>query len=173
MSTECGRLGVRWFTPPIPPPPDIGGSFFSPGISQTSASVVRRSDAMNAALWRAERTALAGAMTPATTRFSHVSVSALKPSSSFISRTICTTSDPSEPALVAFQRIGSRLSFLSDRSRSVPSPSRRSADRSTCPWSRLPRRTWTAPWSGSDAPSVPTLPHLARGSAAPWVAPGG
>ena len=41
-----------------------------------------------------------------------MSVSALKPSSSFISRTFCTTIDPSWPALVAIQRIGSSMARL-------------------------------------------------------------
>ena len=61
------------------PPPGIGGaaSFFSSGISETSASVVRRSDAIDEAFWSALRTTFAGSITPALTRSSYVSVPAL------------------------------------------------------------------------------------------------
>ena len=41
---------------------------------------------------------------------------------------------------------------LSDRSRSAPSPSRRSPNRSTCPWSRCSQYSQAAPSIGSDAP---------------------
>ena len=56
-------------------PPPIGAfSSFSSGISETSASVVSRSDAIDAAFCSAERTTLVGSMTPASTRFSYSSV---------------------------------------------------------------------------------------------------
>jgi hypothetical protein len=58
------------YIPPIPPPPGIAASFFCSGISQISASVVSSSDAIDDAFWRAERTTLAGSMTPAFTRSS-------------------------------------------------------------------------------------------------------
>jgi len=60
------------YIPPMPPPwpPGIGGSFFSSGISETSASVVRSSEAMDDEFWSAERTTFAGSMTPALTRSS-------------------------------------------------------------------------------------------------------
>ena len=63
--------------PPGPPP--CGASFFSSGMSQTSASVVSSSEAIDDAFWSAERTTFAGSMTPALTRFSYVSVRALSP----------------------------------------------------------------------------------------------
>ena len=101
----------------MPPPPGIGASFFSSGMSLMSASVVRSSDAMDDAFWRAERTTFAGSMTPAFTRFSYVSVSALKPYASFSSRIFCTTIEPSWPAFVAIQRIGSSRRCCIDRTR--------------------------------------------------------
>ena len=63
-----------------PPPPGIaaaGRSFFSSGISETSASVVSSSDAIDEAFCSAVRTTLAGSMTPAVTRSSYLSVAAL------------------------------------------------------------------------------------------------
>src|SRR6266480_770687 len=49
----------------MPPPPGIdGASFFSSGISETRASVVRSRDAMDEAFWSAERTTLAGVIDP-------------------------------------------------------------------------------------------------------------
>ena len=54
----------------MPPPGGMAGSFFSSGISATSASVVSSSDAIDAAFCRAERTTLVGSMTPASTRSS-------------------------------------------------------------------------------------------------------
>src|SRR6185295_5316023 len=56
------------YIPPIPPPPGIGASLLSSGMLQTSASVVRSSDAIDDAFWSAERTTFAGSMTPAFTR---------------------------------------------------------------------------------------------------------
>ena len=41
------------------------------------ASVVSRSDAIDAAFWSAERTTFVGSMTPAATRSSYLSVAAL------------------------------------------------------------------------------------------------
>jgi len=63
----------------MPPPPGMPppASFFSSGISLTSASVVSRSDAMDEAFWSAVRTTFTGSMTPAVTRFSYLSVAAL------------------------------------------------------------------------------------------------
>ncbi len=46
-------------------------------------------------------------MTPASTRFSYSSLSALKPSSVFMSRTLATTTAPSWPAFWAICRSGS------------------------------------------------------------------
>jgi len=61
----------RQYIPPMPPPPGIAGaSFLSSGISETSASVVSRSDAIDEAFCSALRTTLAGSMTPAFTRSS-------------------------------------------------------------------------------------------------------
>ena len=58
------------YIPPMPPPWGIGDSFLSSGISETIASVVSRSDAIDEAFWSAERTTLVGSMTPAFTRSS-------------------------------------------------------------------------------------------------------
>ena len=44
------------YIPPMPPGPPAGASFFSSGISETMASVVRRSEAIDAAFCSAERT---------------------------------------------------------------------------------------------------------------------
>src|SRR6266576_3066056 len=63
----------------MPPPCGIwGASFFSSGISETRASVVSRSDAIDEAFCNALRTTLAGSMTPAFTKSSYTSVAALK-----------------------------------------------------------------------------------------------
>jgi hypothetical protein len=62
-----------------PGPPGAGASFFSSGISETIASVVSRSAAIEDEFCRAERTTFVGSMTPALTRSSYVSVAALKP----------------------------------------------------------------------------------------------
>ena len=63
--------------PPMPPPPGDGASFFSSGISETSASVVSSSEAIDEAFWSAVRTTFTGSMTPEATRFSYLSVAAL------------------------------------------------------------------------------------------------
>ena len=60
-----------------PPPGGIGASFFSSGMSQTSASVVSSSEAIDAAFCSAERTTLVGSMTPAAIRSSNLSSCAL------------------------------------------------------------------------------------------------
>ena len=76
--------GNAQYIPPMPPPPcrhPRGRFSFSSGISETRASVVSSSDAIDAAFCSAERTTLVGSMTPASTRFSYFSVRALKPSS--------------------------------------------------------------------------------------------
>ena len=52
---------------PPPPPPGLGESFLSSGISETIASVVSMSDATDAAFCSATRTTLVGSMTPAAT----------------------------------------------------------------------------------------------------------
>ena len=65
------RPAAFQYIPPsgdIPPPPRL--SPFSAGSSQTTASVLSSSEAMEAAFWSAERTTLVGSMTPASTRFS-------------------------------------------------------------------------------------------------------
>ena len=95
---------------PPPPPPGIGASFFSSGISEISASVVSSSDAIDEAFCSAERTTFAGSMTPALTEVLVGVGQRVEPFvGSFISRTFCTTIEPSWPALVAIQRIGSSM----------------------------------------------------------------
>ena len=54
--------------PPMGPPPGMPPWLFFCGISATIASVVIRSPATDAAPWIAERTALAGSITPLLTR---------------------------------------------------------------------------------------------------------
>jgi hypothetical protein len=61
--------------------PAAGPSPAASGICDTSASVVSMSDAMDAAFCSAVRTTFVGSITPAVTRFSYLSFSALKPSS--------------------------------------------------------------------------------------------
>jgi hypothetical protein len=60
----------QYIPPPGGIPPPIRPSSFSAGISQMTASVLRRSEAMEAAFCRAQRTTLVGSMMPASTRFS-------------------------------------------------------------------------------------------------------
>jgi hypothetical protein len=59
-----------------PPPPGAGLASFS-FFSTMIASVVRRSEAIDAAFWSAVRVTFVGSMTPAWTRSSYVSVRAL------------------------------------------------------------------------------------------------
>src|SRR6267154_2599736 len=65
------------YIPPMPPPPGIGGIFSFSFFSTTTHSVVRSSPAMDAAFCSAVRVTLVGSMTPAATRSSYSSVSAL------------------------------------------------------------------------------------------------
>ncbi len=88
--------------PPMPPqPPGIAGSFLSSGSSATSASVVSRSEAIDAAFCSAERVTLVGSMTPAAMRSSHFSSCALKPNDPSFSFVCETMIAPSWPALIA------------------------------------------------------------------------
>ena len=57
------------YMPPMDPAGDATGWCFS-GICEITASVVNRSDAIDAAFCRAERTTFVGSITPAWTRFS-------------------------------------------------------------------------------------------------------
>ena len=66
---------IEEFMPP--PPGGIGASFFSSGMSHTSASVVSSSDAIDDAFCSAERTTLVGSMTPAAIKSSSLSSCAL------------------------------------------------------------------------------------------------
>jgi len=61
----------------MPPPWGIAGSFFSSGISDTRASVVSISEAIEPAFCNAVRVTLVGSMTPALTRSSNWPVWAL------------------------------------------------------------------------------------------------
>ncbi len=64
-----GSSGKRDYI--MPAPGGIGGVFsFSSGISVTAASVVMRSEAIDAAFWIAQRTTFVGSMMPASKRFS-------------------------------------------------------------------------------------------------------
>src|SRR5262249_29651503 len=68
MSLEPQALSGQYMPPMPPGPPGDAASFFSSGISDTRASVVRSSDAMDEAFWSAVRTTFTGSMTPAATR---------------------------------------------------------------------------------------------------------
>src|SRR6187455_1105608 len=59
----------QYMPPPMPPIAAAPGCADS-GISEMTASVVSRSEAMDAAFCSAERTTLVGSITPAWTRFS-------------------------------------------------------------------------------------------------------
>ena len=62
----------RTMPPPMPPMPPIAAApcCADSGIREMTASVVSRSEAMDAAFCSAERTTLVGLITPAWTRFS-------------------------------------------------------------------------------------------------------
>mmetsp|Transcript_1368 Transcript_1368/g.2127 ORF Transcript_1368/g.2127 Transcript_1368/m.2127 type:complete len:208 (-) Transcript_1368:1268-1891(-) len=89
---------------PIPSPTC---AFFS-GISDTRHSVVRTSDAIETEFSRPQQTTLVGSITPASNRFSYVSVLALYPIPNSISATFDRTTSPSCPALSAICLIGDR-----------------------------------------------------------------
>jgi hypothetical protein len=72
-----------------------GVSSFS---SATSASVVRRSAAIEAAFCSAARATLAGSSTPIATRSPYSPLAALKPKLPSPSATRCTTTEGSSPA---------------------------------------------------------------------------
>ena len=94
----------RPWPPPPPPPPD---SFF--GRSAIIASVVRRSDATEAAFCSAVRTTLVGSITPALTRSPYSRVWALNPNGPVPSLTLLTTIEPSTPAFCEIWRSGSSI----------------------------------------------------------------
>ncbi len=75
LTADNGRLTASQYIPP-PMPPGGGPACLSSlsGISLTSASVVSRSEAMEAAFWSAVRVTLVGSITPASTRSSYDSV---------------------------------------------------------------------------------------------------
>src|SRR5699024_570807 len=84
----CGAISVslegsgRTSSQPMPPissPPGIAAPAGS-GLSATTASVVRKSAAMEAAFCRAERVTLTGSLMPAARRSSYSPVAALRPS---------------------------------------------------------------------------------------------
>src|SRR5207302_2633230 len=77
-----------------------GAPFFS-GMSVTSASVVSRSPAMDAAFCTADRVTLVGSMMPALTISVYSPLAASYPCPLGRPRTFSTTTEPSAPALVA------------------------------------------------------------------------
>ncbi len=84
--------------PPMPPigsPPGIGMAGASSGLSATSASVVSRRLAIEAAFWSAARVTLAGSMTPDLMRSSFLPLAALKPTEPFSFSTSRTMIEPS------------------------------------------------------------------------------
>jgi hypothetical protein len=93
---------------PMPPPEGIAGPFCSSLISDIRASVVSSKAAIDAAFCNAVRVTFVGSMTPAATRSSYTSVSALNPKSvSLLWRTLSTTTAPSYPELLTICRSGS------------------------------------------------------------------
>src|SRR5687767_11227895 len=72
LTSDFRLLTEGQYIPPIPPgpPPWPADSFFSSGISETMASVVSSSAAIDEAFCSAERTTLVGSITPALTRSS-------------------------------------------------------------------------------------------------------
>ena len=84
-----------------------GGGFFSPGRSDTMASVVMRRPATEAASCSAVRTTLAGSTMPASIMSTYSSVWALKPQLfDLCSLTLPTTIEPSAPEFLAIWRMG-------------------------------------------------------------------
>ena len=69
-------LALPQYIPPMPPP-GIDGAFSGSFFSTTTASVVSRRLAMDAAFWSAVRVTLVGSITPASTRSSYLSAWAL------------------------------------------------------------------------------------------------
>jgi hypothetical protein len=63
---------MNYIIPPIPPPGGIEGASFSSGISDTTASVVNRRPAIDAAFSSARRVTLVGSMIPASKKFSNL-----------------------------------------------------------------------------------------------------
>ena len=122
--TTATLAGNDQYIPDIPAPmPGIAPFGAFSGICVMTASMVSNRDAIDAACCSADRTTFVGSITPASTRFSNVSVCALNPSSGPMSRTRCTTIEPSSPALVAIQRIGSSIARLTVRTPICSSPS--------------------------------------------------
>src|SRR5207247_483667 len=95
-------------------PCGIGGaSFFSSGMSVISASVVSRSEAMDAAFSSATRSTLVGSMIPAWSMSTNSMLSASKPRVATVSAlTFSTTTLPSRPAFSTIWRIGSSSARL-------------------------------------------------------------
>ena len=82
-----------------PPPGMAGAAEAFSGFSAMTASVVRKSAAMEAAFCSAERVTMVGSMIPALTRSSTSSVSTLRPWPLVALRTLLTMTEPSRPAL--------------------------------------------------------------------------
>src|SRR5699024_3248295 len=90
-------------TPPMPPissPPGIAGAAFS-GLSAMTASVVRKSPAMEPAFCSALRVTLAGSMMPSAIMSTYSPVAALSPSPAGRLPTFSATTPPLKPALTA------------------------------------------------------------------------
>ena len=106
--------------PPIGSPAGIGGS--GSGLSATSASVVRRRLAIDAAFCRAALVTLAGSMTPALTRSSCSPFEALNPTLPFASSTSRTIIDHSNPAFSAMSFAGAARAVETIRAPVASSP---------------------------------------------------
>src|SRR5262249_193550 len=86
--------------PPMSGAPPGAAAAFS-GLSATTASVVRKSAAIEAAFCSAERVTLTGTLIPALTMATYSPVAASKPWPGLILRTFSATTPPSRPALTA------------------------------------------------------------------------
>src|SRR5436305_842752 len=106
-------------------PCGIGGaSFFSSGMSVTNASVVSRSEAMDAAFSSATRSTFAGSMMPACSMSTNSMVSASKPRVATVSAlTFSTITLPSRPAFSTIWRMGSSSARLTIMAPTFSSPS--------------------------------------------------
>lgn len=82
------------------------------GFSTTMACVVRTIPATEAAFCRAHLVTLAGSITPASTRFSYLSVIALYPISHSLALIFSTTTSPSTPAFWAINDAGATSAYI-------------------------------------------------------------
>ncbi len=133
--------------PPMPPsPPGIAGADFS-GLSAMTASVVRKSAAMEAAFCSAERVTLAGSMMPAATRSTYSPEAALRPQPVSELRTFSATTPPSRPALTAICLSGASRATRTMFAPVASSPVSSSFSKTEVAWARATPPPATMPSS--------------------------